>query len=320
MSQMTAPLRAQPRAAQPQSATPQSATPRAQKRRRKSDPAPSRWAYRFQRLMLTPLFRLALRVGVPLTLSFSIGALYLADEARRGELEVVVSEMWSGLQTRPEFMVNMMAIDGASEDVAAAIHEITPVSFPVSSFDLDLPAIRATVAALNPVRSADVRLQPGGVLQVEVDERKTAALWRTPDGLFRIDDEGTYLGLAYLRSDFPELPILSGDGADLAVPEARALMAIAAPFGDRLKGLVRMGERRWDVVLDRGQRIMLPELGAVQALERVIALDQVRDVLARDLSRIDMRLGQRPTLRMNENAVSELWRIKTTIVDVTGDE
>ncbi|MFC6759445.1 hypothetical protein ACFQFQ_08000 [Sulfitobacter porphyrae] len=31
----------------------------------KADPAPSRWAWRMQRLMLTPGFRLMLRAGVP---------------------------------------------------------------------------------------------------------------------------------------------------------------------------------------------------------------------------------------------------------------
>ena len=34
-------------------------------KRTKADPAPSRWAWRMQRLMLTPGFRLALRAGVP---------------------------------------------------------------------------------------------------------------------------------------------------------------------------------------------------------------------------------------------------------------
>ena len=37
------------------------------------DPAPSRWSYRFQRLMLTPLFRLALRAGIPFCLTFAVG-------------------------------------------------------------------------------------------------------------------------------------------------------------------------------------------------------------------------------------------------------
>ena len=78
----------------------------------------------------------------------------------------------------------------------------------------------------------------------------------------------------------------------------------------RLRGLVRMGERRWDVVLDREQRILLPETQAVQALERVIALEGAQDVLARDVARVDMRLAQRPTVQMNKDATQELWRIR----------
>lgn len=284
-------------------------------KRRKADPAPSRWSYRFQRLMLTPLFRFTLRVGVPFALTCSLGLVYLSDDARRTALVDVIAEMRAGIEERPEFMVKLMAVDGASEEVTSAIHEIVPIRFPVSSFDLELPDIQKTITALNPVRSADVRLQPGGVLQITVDERKTAALWKTHDGLFRIDAEGVYIGLAAERSDFPDLPLLAGDGADQAVREAQALSKAAAPLGARLTGLVRMGERRWDVVLDREQRIMLPEEGAVAALERVIALNQVQDVLERDLARVDMRLAHRPTLRMNENAVKELWRIKTTAVD-----
>jgi cell division protein FtsQ len=73
---------------------------------------------------------------------------------------------------------------------------------------------------------------------------------------------------------------------------------------------VRIGERRWDVVLDRGQRVLLPETSPVQALERVIALSQAQDVLARDLAAVDMRLAARPTIRMNMAAVEEWWRIQ----------
>jgi cell division protein FtsQ len=71
-----------------------------------------------------------------------------------------------------------------------------------------------------------------------------------------------------------------------------------------------MGERRWDVVLDRDQRILLPETEAVQALERVIAMDQAVDMLERDLVAVDLRLANRPTLRMTDGAVRELLRIR----------
>ena len=94
------------------------------------------------------------------------------------------------------------------------------------------------------------------------------------------------------------------------MPQALDILAAAAPLADRLRGLVRMGERRWDVVLDRDQRIQLPETAPIIALEKVIALDKAQDLLARDISVIDMRNPVRPTLRLAEPALEELTRIR----------
>jgi cell division protein FtsQ len=54
-----------------------------------------------------------------------------------------------------------------------------------------------------------------------------------------------------------------------------------------------VGERRWDVVLDRDQRILLPETEPGRALERVLALDQAQDLLDRDVT-VDLRLEPPP--------------------------
>jgi cell division protein FtsQ len=41
----------------------------------------------------------------------------------------------------------------------------------------------------------------------------------------------------------------------------------------------------------------------VQALERIIGLDQAQDLLARDIEVVDMRLEKRMTLRLGEEAL-----------------
>jgi cell division protein FtsQ len=108
----------------------------------------------------------------------------------------------------------------------------------------------------------------------------------------------------------PDLPVIAGEGASAHLSEALQLVDASASLGDRLRGVVRMGERRWDVVLDRNQRILLPTDGAVQALERAIMLETTRDVLSRDIARVDLRLEQRPTVRMNATATEEWRRIR----------
>ena len=77
-----------------------------------------------------------------------------------------------------------------------------------------------------------------------------------------------------------------------------------------MRGLIRIGDRRWDVVLDRDQRILWPERKRHAALERVIALQDAQDVLARDVASVDLRLPERPTVRMVPRAREEWWRIR----------
>ncbi|SHH84318.1 cell division protein FtsQ/DivIB [Marivita hallyeonensis] len=274
------------------------------------DPAPSRLKYRMERLMLTPLFRLLLRFGLPCLLTFSVATWWLSVEGNRQMVVDTYADLRSQVESRPEFMVNMMAVDGASDLVAEGVREMLPVDFPISSFDLDLEAMRETVVSLDPVKSARLYVRQGNVLQVDVVERVPVVLWRNDRGLQLLDDEGVLVGPAFVRSDWPELPLIVGDGANGYVEEALNLMQAAEPLADRLRGFVRMGERRWDVVLDRDQRILLPEADAAQALERVIAMDQAVDMLERDLVTVDLRLPHRPTLRMTDGAVQELIRIR----------
>tara|TARA_R110000851_G_scaffold248863_1_gene401366 strand:+ start:953 stop:1822 length:870 start_codon:yes stop_codon:yes gene_type:complete len=275
----------------------------------RTDPAPSRMSYRLQRLMLTPLYRRLIRFGLPmLVVTAAIGG-YLSSEARRTALVEEVAEIRHQIETRPEFMVNLLSVEGASTSVQEDIREIFPYDLPASSFDLVLDDIRVMIEELPAVARAEVRIRQGGVLVTEITERVPVALWKTRDALNVIDIEGQVIGVVQARSERADLPVVAGDGAPEQVAEAIEILRAATPLGMDLRGLVRMGERRWDLVLADGKRILLPENGAVRALERVIVLHGAQDMLGRDLASVDMRIAARPTIRLNENAMEDWWTI-----------
>lgn len=274
------------------------------------DPAPSRLSYRFQRLWLTPFFRAFLRLGVPTFAVLMAVIWFFSIEENRIALVDKAGEIRRSIEERPEFMVNLMAIDGASEEISNDIREIVPVDFPISSFDLDLPTMQDRIEELDAVARVDLRVRSGGVLQVEIDERIPAVVWRTREGLELLDATGHRVAAISSRMGRSDLPLLAGLGAEQHVPEALRIYAAADLVLDRVRGLVRIGERRWDVVLDRDQRIKLPEDRPVYALEQVMALVQAQDLLDRDLVIVDMRNQNRPTLRMAGSAVDDLRRIQ----------
>ena len=272
------------------------------------DPAPSRLGYRFQRLMLTPGFRGTVRIGVPLLLIAIIAGTWYAKPENRADLAAKIEDTKQSFQQRPQFMVQSMTVDGAGAQAMAQVSAYLPTDFPVSSFDLDLEQMRMDIEALAPIQSASVRVGQEGTLLVALTPRVPVAIWRDVQNLRLIDADGVQSGTISARADRLDLPLIAGDGAEANIDEALALFAAAGPLLERVRGLVRMGERRWDMVLDRDQRILLPAANAVGALDRVIALNNAQDMLSRDVAVVDMRNTDRPTLRMNEEAASALRR------------
>ena len=317
------------------------------------DPRASRLTYRIERLMLTPLFRFTLRAVLPAALAFGAGTAWFSVEENRTAFNTMIADIRNEIESRPEFQVSLMAIDGTSAEIAEDIRAALNTDFPVSSFDLDLEEMHGKVVAIHGVKAATLRIRQGGVLQVDVTQRVPAVQWRTVTGLELLDDAGIYVGLARSRSEHTDLPVIAGDmmtpdeqaallvlrqaesegeetlaalrrdapeilalalsarrAMGVAVAEALAIDAVSGPIRARVRGYERMGARRWDVVMDRGQRILLPETGAVQALERAIAMQQAVQMLDRDLLSVDLRLPHRPTVRMTEAATRALWEFR----------
>jgi cell division protein FtsQ len=270
------------------------------------DPAPSIWTYRAQRLWLTPVFRRVVRLGLPSFVVILVLSIYIADASRRTAIVETWQSLRASIEGRPEFQVNLMGVHGASDALIDEIRTTLALSFPVSSFDLDLPDLRARIEALPAVARADLRIQGGGYLAVQVTERVPVAIFQTREALTLIDNEGQFVANLGARALDAPLPLIGGDGADLMIHEALALHAAAAPLADQLRGLVRMGERRWDVVLTDDRRILLPETGAAQALDRALALHDATDILGRDILRIDLRDPDRLTVQLTPAAIEAL--------------
>ncbi|MDE0523133.1 MAG: cell division protein FtsQ/DivIB [Boseongicola sp.] len=267
------------------------------------DPAPSRLEYRMKRLMLRPSMRPFRRYGMPVIALATLVGLWAVDEDRRESAVAFVAELRNEVGERPELIVRMMIVEGASPELAASIRESLSVEFPVSPFNLRLDDLTERVQALDAVAHVSLQVRSRGVLAVEVDERVPVAVWRSDDGVALLDKTGHRVATVPSRVSRPDLPLVAGLGADAAIPEALRLYDVARPIRDRVRGFIRVGERRWDVVLDRGQSIKLPETQAVTALKKVIELDVAQDLLERDISVVDFRNSQRPVLRLGQTAI-----------------
>ncbi|MEM1313667.1 MAG: cell division protein FtsQ/DivIB [Pseudomonadota bacterium] len=279
--------------------------------RRRRDPSPSRLRYRLDRLGRRGYVRFLLRRVAPPVGALAFAVMALQSPLVQARLSEAAQSARAALVERPEFAVAEMSVEGAAPELEARIRDRVGFEGPVSSLELDLRALRETVETTPGVATARVAVLGEGVLRVRVAQRAPALLWRWEGQLHLVDRDGVVIGPLARRADRPDLPLIVGEGADLAAAEALALWRRAAPLHDRLRALVRVGERRWTLALASEQTVHLPAEAPQTALRRLLALERAEDLLDRELSVIDLRDPERPTLRLTPRGASELQRLRS---------
>ncbi len=273
-------------------------------RARKKDAAPSKLGYRLERLWLTHWLRALVQVWMPLF------ALLLAlyggwqSPAVSGWVVAQYQAVRHAVAARADLRIEQVSIPVGSDDLKRQIIGIMALDLPTSVLDTDLAGLRKTVEGLAAVKSASVRFE-NGVLEVAIVERTPAMVWRNLNRIYLVDEDGVRVAEVPRRMARPDLPLMVGEGADKAMLEAREILSIVAPLGPRVLGVVRMGERRWNVVL-KEKVVMLPAEGGPDAMRRVMAMQAADNVLDVDATVIDMRDKNRVILRLNENALLAL--------------
>lgn len=270
------------------------------------DPAPSRLRYRLTRFWLRPGVRRLVNVVLPGAALIAAGWTLAVEFDLRTRAEAAVEWVREAVVERPQFIIARFDIPDVSPELAEQIREAALVSLPASSLEVNVAAVRERVETLAAVERARVRALPSGALEIRAVERIPVVLWRSAAGLLLLDGEGVRVAEVDSRLRRADLPLVVGTGADRAVPEALALLAQAAPVAERIRGLVRMGGRRWDLVLDRDQRIKLPAEEPSAALAYAMAMQETGALLDRDVTVIDLRDMRRPTARLTEPAKAGL--------------
>ncbi|MCM0019823.1 MAG: FtsQ-type POTRA domain-containing protein [Tagaea sp.] len=170
---------------------------------------------------------------------------------------------------------------------------------PILAFDPH--AAKIELETLPWVRRAAVERRLPDTIHVRLEERVPLALWQTRGRFHVIDVEGREIA-GVDPGRFARLVVVVGDDAP---PHAAALIALLdtePAMRARIAAAVRVGGRRWNLNLDNGVVVNLPETNAGAAYERLAQLARDNALVERDLVSVDLRLPDRLILRARETA------------------
>src|SRR5690606_1205966 len=116
---------------------------------------------------------------------------------------------------------------------------------------LDPADVRARVESLDWVASARVRRLWPSTIEVQVERRQAYARWQEDGQISVIDYNGERL-LAERAADHANLPLVVGPGAGPAAEPLLVALENLPNVRERLRALVRVGDRRRNVALQSG--------------------------------------------------------------------
>jgi cell division protein FtsQ len=250
---------------------------------------------------LAPLRRVGLMMGV----MFVIGL--LADLAWRSALvqAAVASARTSvlGAAEREGLVVGEVLAEGATNTDRRALLRMLAQYRDQNILTVDIGEIRDRLGRLPWVRDVTVARELPRTLRVRLVEHQPAARWHDGSRQVLVSEAGVVIPVPS-SPRFAKLPLLWGNGAPKRAKEILGILASEPALLSRVSYAELVRERRWDVHLEGGVAVRLPEQEPEKAWRRLAAQHRQTGLLGRAIRSVDLRHSPWLSLELAE----ELYR------------
>jgi cell division protein FtsQ len=254
------------------------------------------------------------RAGVAATVLLLIGSagFGIVKGGHVEELTTALSDTRNAIANSAGFRITAVAINGRKQLSQDEVLAVGGVNGRSSLLFLDAAVVRDKLLANPWISEATVLKLYPGQLRIDIVERTAFALWQQDGRLAVIADDGAVLE-PYVAHRFTSLPLVVGKGAETRARDFLALLARYPQVRAVTKAAIFVGERRWNLRLKDGLDVRLPENDVGNALASLSKLDKEERLFSRDIVAIDMRLPDRLTVQLSEDAAKardELFKDK----------
>ena len=233
------------------------------------------------------------------------GAGWWTWESGAGERAIRTVKWWAiAATTHAGFAVDEVLVRGRRETSTAQLLDAVQLARgdPIFAFDPD--EVRTRIEALPWIQSATVSRQLPSTVTVSLVERTPLAIWQRR-GRFALIDHGGHVIETPQIERFNDLLVVVGDDAPSHTAELLRTLAAEPQLMMRVKAAVRIGARRWNLRLDNGVDVQLPEDNAEVAWARLAVYERDNGILERDVQMLDLRLPDRVIVRKGREAESD---------------
>ncbi|MBT5185990.1 MAG: FtsQ-type POTRA domain-containing protein [Kordiimonadaceae bacterium] len=193
--------------------------------------------------------------------------------------------------------VEEIYIEGELQTTGEEIDATLNISLGDPLLAIDINAIKERIEILEWIKTATITRKLPDTLVVNVIEHQPAALWQIDNKLWLLSDEGFKITDKQLEY-FSDLPMISGAGADRELENLLIIVKNGNDLFNRVETASWVGGRRWDLILNNGIKIMLPEYEMKNAWVNLLKFEKSEQLLARNILAVDFRVKGKTVVRL----------------------
>ncbi len=196
--------------------------------------------------------------------------------------------------TQSGFILNDVLVEGRENTPVNDLRAVVDLKLDQSILEIDPVRLRERIEALPWVATASVERQLPDIIHIRLNEHQPTAMWQH-DGTFSLINKK---GEVILTGGddinvFSHLPLVVGKGAPQHAENVLAILRSEPELYKRVKSAVRVSDRRWDIEMENGLFIRLPEELPEKAWTRLALYSKENELFKDKLTSVDLRLPDR---------------------------
>ncbi len=204
------------------------------------------------------------------------------------------------------FVVEDLLVEGRVNADAAFLLALLNVQTGDPLFSVDPVAAKHLLEETEWIATARVERRLPGTVYISLQERTPTALWQKDGTLYLVDEHGDDIKTDRLDR-FADLIVISGTGAPQNITALLTHINAEKELATRAAAATRISERRWDVKLDNGLVLKLPEDKDIGFAIKRAATAQAENALfdMKGLESVDLRYEDKMVLKTKPGSVQD---------------
>ena len=265
-----------------------------------NDPAPSRLAYKINRLLYRFWFKSLLMIVFLASSALLAKKVLYKNIDLNAEIRFLSEESSSLYKGLTELSISKILVKGAREPLKKEIIILVQNAATKGFSALKAQALREKIQDINKVEKAFVKLSTDGLVFVEVIQRKEAVVYFNNHLYEVLDSNGIILSIKQDYQGLSSFPLLVGKDGQKNINELLSLVNEIESYQSEVLYYEWVGERRWDVHMKNGLVFKLPENNLSEGLVVMRMFLNETDNLLKPIVSVDLRNIDKPIIKFRK--------------------